>query len=56
MARVADASAAHEVTHGVLHGARAQIAADRAAGYGLVMATACTVTPRRSAGCWALTM
>ncbi|WP_137861845.1 MULTISPECIES: HAD-IB family phosphatase [unclassified Sphingomonas] len=40
MARVADAFAAHEVTHGVLHGARAQIAADRAAGYGLVMATA----------------
>lgn len=37
---VAEKFAAREVTHGVLHGARAQIAADRAAGYRLVMATA----------------
>ncbi|MBN8810288.1 MULTISPECIES: HAD family phosphatase [unclassified Sphingomonas] len=40
MARVAQAFAAHEAAHGVLQGARAQIAADRAAGYRLVMATA----------------
>ena len=40
MAKVAEAFAAHEVEHGVLHGARDRIAADRAAGYRLVMATA----------------
>lgn len=40
MARVAEAFAAREAAHGVLHGARARIAADRAAGYRLVMATA----------------
>jgi HAD superfamily phosphoserine phosphatase-like hydrolase len=40
LATVADAFAAAEVEKGVLHGARAQIAADRAAGYRLVMATA----------------
>ena len=40
MARVAQAFAGHEAAHGVLQGARAQIAADRAAGYRLVMATA----------------
>lgn len=38
--RVAEAFAAHEVEHGVLAGALVQIAADRAAGYRLVMATA----------------
>lgn len=38
--RVAESFAAHEVEHGVLHGARERIAADRAAGYRLVMATA----------------
>ncbi|MBB5711308.1 HAD family hydrolase [Sphingomonas xinjiangensis] len=38
--RVADGFAAHEAEHGVLHGARARIAEDRAAGYRLVMATA----------------
>lgn len=38
--RVAESFAAHEAEHGVLHGARAQIAADRAAGCTLVMATA----------------
>ena len=38
--RVADSFAAHEVEHGVLHGARDRIARDRAAGYRLVMATA----------------
>ena len=38
--RVAEGFAAHEAEHGVLHGARARIAADRAAGYTLVMATA----------------
>jgi HAD superfamily phosphoserine phosphatase-like hydrolase len=37
---VAEAFAATEVGKGVLQGARAQIAADRAAGYRLVMATA----------------
>ncbi|MDQ0248819.1 HAD superfamily hydrolase (TIGR01490 family) [Sphingomonas kyeonggiensis] len=40
MAKVAEAFAAHEVAHGVLHGARERIAADRAEGYRLVMATA----------------
>lgn len=38
--RVAQGFATHEVAHGVLHGARARIAADRAEGYRLVMATA----------------
>ena len=38
--RVAEGFAAHEAEHGVLHGARARIAADRAAGYRLVLATA----------------
>ena len=37
---LAERFAAHEAAHGVLHGARAQIAADRAAGCRLVMATA----------------
>lgn len=37
---LADAFADAELEHGVLHGARARIAADRAAGYALVMATA----------------
>jgi HAD superfamily hydrolase (TIGR01490 family) len=40
MTRVAEAFAEREAEHGVLHGARARIAADRAAGYRLVMATA----------------
>lgn len=40
MAAVADAFADVELATGVLQGARAQIAADRAAGYRLVMATA----------------
>lgn len=40
MAKVAEAFAEHEAAHGVLHGARARIAADRAAGYRIVMATA----------------
>jgi HAD superfamily hydrolase (TIGR01490 family) len=40
MTGLAEAFAAHEVAHGVLHGARAQIEADRAQGYRLVMATA----------------
>lgn len=40
MAKVAEGFAAHEVAHGVLHGARAQIEADRAGGYRIVMATA----------------
>lgn len=40
MARVAEAFAEREVAHGVLHGARERIAADRAAGYRIVMATA----------------
>jgi HAD superfamily hydrolase (TIGR01490 family) len=40
MARVAESFAEREVTHGVLHGARERIAADRAAGCRLVMATA----------------
>lgn len=40
MAKVAEDFAAHEVAHGVLHGARAQIEADRAGGYRIVMATA----------------
>jgi HAD superfamily hydrolase (TIGR01490 family) len=40
MAKVAEAFAAQEVANGVLGGARAQIAADRAQGYRLVMATA----------------
>ncbi|WP_342248660.1 HAD family hydrolase [Sphingomonas sp. OTU376] len=40
MAKVAEAFAEHEVTHGVLHGARERIAADRAEGYRIVMATA----------------
>ncbi len=40
MTRVAEAFAEQEVTHGVLHGARERIAADRAAGYRIVMATA----------------
>lgn len=40
MARIADSFAAAEMTKGVLHGARERIAADRAAGYRLVMATA----------------
>jgi HAD superfamily hydrolase (TIGR01490 family) len=40
MTRVAEAFAEHEVAHGVLHGARERIAADRAEGYRLVMATA----------------
>jgi HAD superfamily hydrolase (TIGR01490 family) len=38
--RVAESFAAHEAEHGVLHGARERIAADRAAGYRLVLATA----------------
>jgi HAD superfamily hydrolase (TIGR01490 family) len=38
--RVAESFAAHEAAHGVLHGARARIAQDRAEGYRLVMATA----------------
>ncbi len=38
--RVAESFAAHEAEHGVLEGARERIAADRAAGYRLVMATA----------------
>lgn len=38
--RVAESFAEAEATHGVLHGARAQIEADRAAGFSLVMATA----------------
>lgn len=38
--RVGGDFAAHEAEHGVLHGARERIAADRAAGYRLVMATA----------------
>lgn len=38
--RVADSFAAQEAEHGVLHGARARIAQDRAAGYRLVLATA----------------
>lgn len=40
MARIADSFAAAEANKGVLHGARERIAADRAAGYRLVMATA----------------
>lgn len=40
MEQVADGFAEHEVAHGVLHGARARIAQDRAEGYRLVMATA----------------
>lgn len=40
MARMAEAFADVELETGVLHGARARIAADRAAGYRLVMATA----------------
>jgi HAD superfamily hydrolase (TIGR01490 family) len=40
MARVAEAFADAELETGILHGARARIAADRAAGYRLVMATA----------------
>lgn len=40
MARVAEAFADIELQAGVLHGARARIEADRAAGYRLVMATA----------------
>ncbi|MEP9358738.1 HAD-IB family hydrolase [Sphingomonas sp. KR3-1] len=40
MAAVAEAFAEHEATHGVLHGARERIAADRAQGYRIVMATA----------------
>lgn len=40
MARVAEAFADVELETGVLHGARARIEADRAAGYRLVMATA----------------
>lgn len=40
MAQVADGFAAHEIRHGVLHGARERIARDRAEGYRLVMATA----------------
>ena len=40
MADIAEAFAEAEVAHGVLHGARARIAQDRAEGYTLVMATA----------------
>ena len=40
MAVLAERFADREVAHGVLHGARERIAADRAAGYRLVMATA----------------
>ena len=40
MEALADAFAEDELEHGVLHGARDRIAADRAAGYTLVMATA----------------
>lgn len=40
MAQLAAQFADAELEHGVLHGAREQIAADRAAGYRLVMATA----------------
>jgi HAD superfamily hydrolase (TIGR01490 family) len=40
MARIAEAFADAELGKGVLHGARARIATDRAAGYRLVMATA----------------
>jgi HAD superfamily hydrolase (TIGR01490 family) len=40
MEDLAEAFATAEIEHGVLHGARARIAADRAAGYTLVMATA----------------
>lgn len=40
LAAVAEQFAEAEVTKGVLHGARERIAADRAAGYRLVMATA----------------
>lgn len=40
MEDMAEAFAEAEVAHGVLHGARERIAADRAAGYTLVMATA----------------
>ncbi|MDG2533454.1 HAD-IB family phosphatase [Sphingomonas sp. HITSZ_GF] len=40
MAQLAEAFAEQEAMHGVLHGARAQIAADRADGYRIVMATA----------------
>jgi HAD superfamily hydrolase (TIGR01490 family) len=40
LAAIADGFAEHEVAHGVLHGARACIAQDRAEGYRLVMATA----------------
>lgn len=40
MAAVAERFAAAEIAKGVLHGARERIAADRAAGYRLVMATA----------------
>ncbi len=38
--RIAEAFAEREVAHGVLHGARERIAADRAQGYRLVLATA----------------
>ncbi|RYE03080.1 MAG: HAD-IB family hydrolase [Sphingomonadales bacterium] len=40
MEHLAEAFADAEIAHGVLHGARKRIAADRAAGYVLVMATA----------------
>jgi HAD superfamily hydrolase (TIGR01490 family) len=40
LASVAESFAAAEAEHGVLHGARERIEADRAAGYRLVMATA----------------
>jgi HAD superfamily hydrolase (TIGR01490 family) len=40
MDAVAEGFAEHEVAHGVLHGALDRIAADRAAGYRLILATA----------------
>ncbi|UYY56932.1 HAD family hydrolase [Sphingomonas sp. S2-65] len=40
LAGVSDSFAEHEAEHGVLHGALDRIAADRAAGYRLVLATA----------------